>query len=138
VLAGTARGLWPEQCVYRFSPKLLISRYLSSEQSGGIDTVLATAVGIHRLTEADVGRVVAGDDAARGFGAYFGAQARGEELFAFVDRPAVVHRLADGAFKAPGKVGRGTSALDRNTHCGRVRRGRLNGCDGRLKGSGRG
>lgn len=40
MLAGTARGLWPEQCVYRFSPKLLISRYLSSEQSGGIDTAL--------------------------------------------------------------------------------------------------
>lgn len=54
MLAGTARGLWPEQCVYRFSPKLLISRYLSSEQSGGIDTMLTTAVRIHRLAEADV------------------------------------------------------------------------------------
>lgn len=116
----------------------MIGKYFLSEHLWEIQTVLATAVGIHRLTEADVGRVVAGDDAARGFGAYFGAQARGEEFFAFVDRPAVVHRLADGAFKAPGKVGRGTSALDHNTHCGRVRRGRLNGCDGRLKGSGRG
>lgn len=100
--------------------------------------MLATAIRIHRLAEADVRRIVAGDDAAGGFGAHLGAQVRGEEFFALVDRPAVVHRLADGAFKAPGKVGRGTSALDRNTHCGSVRRGRLNGCDGHLKGSGRG
>lgn len=109
---------------------------LSSEQSGGIDTMLTTAVRIHRLAEADVWRSVAGDDAARGLGAHLGAQARREELLALIDRPAVVHRLADGAFEAPSKVGRGTSALDRNTHCGRVRRHRLNGCDGCMKGSG--
>lgn len=99
--------------------------------------MLAAAVGIYRLAEAHVRRGVAGDDATRGLGTHLGAEARGKELLALVHRPAVVHRLADGAFKAPGKVGRGTSALDRNTHCGSVRRGRLNGCDGRLKGSGR-
>lgn len=97
--------------------------------------MLAAAIRIHRLAEADIRRVVPGDDAACGFGAHLGAQARGEELFALIDRPAIIHRLADGAFKAPGKVGRGTSALDRNTHGRRVRRDRLNGCDGRLKGS---
>lgn len=97
--------------------------------------MLAAAIRIDRLAEADVRRGVAADDAARGLGTHFGTQARGKELLALVDRPAVVHRLADSAFKAPGKVGRGTSALDRNTHCGRVRRGRLSGCDGRLKGS---
>lgn len=98
--------------------------------------MLTTAVRIHRLAEADVRRSIAADDAACSLGAYFRAQARGEEFLALIDRPAVVHRLADGAFKAPGKVGRGTSALDRDTHCGRLRRSRLNGCDGCLKGSG--
>ncbi|MNI48772.1 hypothetical protein D3C73_1033520 [compost metagenome] len=74
--------------------------------------VLAAAIRIHRLAEADVRGVVAADDAARGLGMHFGAQAWGEEFFALVHRPAVVHRLADGAFEAPGKVGRGTPALD--------------------------
>lgn len=60
----------------------MIGKYFLSEHLWEIQTVLATAVGIHRLTEADVGRVVAGDDAARGFGAHFGAQARGKELLA--------------------------------------------------------
>jgi hypothetical protein len=38
---------------------------LSSEQSGGIDTVLATAIGIDRTVEADVGGIIAGDDRPR-------------------------------------------------------------------------
>lgn len=97
--------------------------------------MLAAPIRIHRLAEADIRRVVSGDDAACSFGAHLGAQARGQELLALVDRPAIIYRLAHGAFKAPGKVGRGTSALDRNTHARRVRRSRLNGCDGRLKGS---
>ncbi len=64
--------------------------------------MLATAIRIHRLAEANVRRGVAADDAARGLGTNLGAQARGKELLALVDRPTVVHRLADGAFKAPG------------------------------------
>lgn len=89
---------------------------LSSEQSGGIDTVLATAIGIHRLAEAYVGGLVAADDAARGFGTDFRAQARGGEFFAGVRFPAVVDGLADGDLEAACEVRGGAAAFDCDTH----------------------
>lgn len=111
---------------------------LSSEQSGGIDTVLAATIRIDRLAEAYVRGGIAADDAARGFSAYLGAQAGGRELFAFIHFPAVVHCLADGALEAPGKVGAGPSAFDRDTHVGSLRRCRLSGCDNSIGPAGQG
>lgn len=78
--------------------------------------MLATAVRIDRLAEADVGRLVAADDAARSLRTHFGAQARSSEFVAVVRLPAVVHGFADGDLETARQVRCGTSAFDRDTH----------------------
>ncbi|MCY1461124.1 hypothetical protein D9M71_787480 [compost metagenome] len=87
--------------------------------------MFAAAVRIDRLAEADIRRLVAADDAAGGFGAYFGAQPRRGELLALVRRPAVVHRFADGDLETARQVRAGAPAFDRNTHRQRLSPGRL-------------
>lgn len=87
-----------------------------NEQLGGIDTVFAATVGVHRLAEAHVGRFVAADDAARGLGADFGAQARGGEFRAVLRFPAIVHGFADGDLETACQVRGGAAAFDCDTH----------------------
>src|SRR5450755_938050 len=77
--------------------------------------VLATAVGIDRTVEADIGRVVAGDDLARGI-----HRDRGLERRQLVKAlPAVIERDARFSFEAAADVGLRAAAtppfaLDRN------------------------
>src|SRR5687767_7753263 len=81
--------------------------------------MLATAVRVHRLAEADVGRIVAADDAARAFLGDLGVQLRQRIGLAFdvrmvVDRaPAIVLAAAHGLLIAPGHVRGGAATLDR-------------------------
>src|SRR3546814_2953847 len=79
-------------------------------------TVLATAIRIHRLAEADVGRVVAADDAARALLGDPGRRMRGRVL---VHRtPAVVLAAGDGLLETAGDPrGRATTLDGLRTGC---------------------
>src|SRR5262245_11647493 len=68
--------------------------------------VFATPVGIDRLFEADVGAVVAGDDALGGFEVNLGLEGRKVAQA----RPAIVEGLPRLTFKAPDAVGAGAAA----------------------------
>ena len=74
--------------------------------------VLAAAVGVDRLREGNVRRVVAGDDAARVFRGDAGARARR----GFVQQhtlPAVVLGVVAEGFEAAFRIGSGAASLDR-------------------------
>src|SRR5713226_6035432 len=60
--------------------------------------VLAAAVRVDRLLEADVGRVVARDNRAR---ALLGDRGLEQARVLLLGSPAVVERLAQGAFETP-------------------------------------
>ena len=72
--------------------------------------VLAAAIGIDRLREADVGRVVARDDRARALLGHAGLQLGGVP---FLGRPAVVERLARERLEAAGNERAGAPQVGR-------------------------
>jgi hypothetical protein len=58
--------------------------------------VLAAAIGVDRLAEADIRRIIAGNDRARPL---FGNLRLERALFFLLGGPAVVERLAQGSFE---------------------------------------
>ena len=72
--------------------------------------VLAAAIGVDRLGEGDVGRGVAGDQAAGGVGDQLGAR-RGRVGQLVEGAPAIVERFAALGLEAVGWVEQGTAAL---------------------------
>src|SRR6185312_12354371 len=94
-------------------------------------SMLAPAIRVHRLVEGDVGRVVAGDDAARALLGDLGARAR-RGLVQQQALPAVVLGVVTDGLEAPLRVGGGAAALDRLrwkdrvVHRRSVARGHLN------------
>lgn len=75
--------------------------------------VLAAAVGIDRLGEGNVRRLVAADDAARGFLKHLGPRQHLRELLGFRRVPAIVHALVDRGLETARQAPAGSAALDR-------------------------
>ncbi|MEI9888209.1 MAG: hypothetical protein WDN08_17270 [Rhizomicrobium sp.] len=83
--------------------------------------MLAAAIGIDRLVERDVRRLVAGDDGAGGVADDLGAQGgRGTVLGAPAVIPAVVDQDAFLGLVAPHRVGKGAAAPQEPPVCGDV------------------
>src|SRR5208283_4418516 len=70
--------------------------------------VAAAAVGIDRLIESDIGRVVAGDDAARAVGQHGFVRILRDLLLV----PPVMRLLVDQRLESPRRIRCGASALD--------------------------
>src|SRR5258708_24954026 len=79
--------------------------------------VLAAAIGIDRLLEGDVRRIVAADDRAGRFRAHLG----GDGIGYFCVVPAVVDRLVDQPGVASRRIGAGATTLERAFHRPTVR-----------------
>src|SRR5258708_31982293 len=79
--------------------------------------VLAAAIGIDRLLEGDVRRIVAADDRAGRFRAHLG----GDGIGYFCLVPAVVARLVDQPGGASRRIGPGATTLERAFHRTTVR-----------------
>lgn len=78
-------------------------------------TVLTSPVRVHRLREADVGRVVAADDAARDFLGHHGLGTHGGLAVGIERAPAIVYLDGGGDREAAGHVGGGAAPLDDRT-----------------------
>ncbi len=78
--------------------------------------MLAAAIRIDRLREPDVRRLIAADNAARGFLGDLGAQCGRGERLAVVGILAIVHRLLGGDLEPSGQMAGRTTALDRICH----------------------
>jgi hypothetical protein len=79
--------------------------------SGSFQTMLATAIGIHRLTEIEVGRVVMGDNAAGTFFTDFRARTRAF----FIQHgmlPAIIFRLVPDCLETPFRIGGGAATFE--------------------------
>src|SRR5580700_4861438 len=86
--------------------------------------MLAAAIGVDRAVEADIGRVVAGDDRARRVDRERGRQ---PGRFGFRGTPAVVERDPLLALEAATFVARGAASLARH-HTGRHIHAPIMGC----------
>src|SRR5487761_2155997 len=84
--------------------------------------MLAALVGIDRLDERNIGRIVAADDGARLGKRHFGARTA---LFPILAFPAVVESLALLALEAALPIVRGAASLDRDRDGARRARFRL-------------
>src|SRR6201996_9507463 len=73
--------------------------------------MLATAIGIQRLAEMDVGRVVMADHAARAFFGNLGTRAR-QGLVEHGMLPAVVFGMVADRLEAPFRIGGGAAAFE--------------------------
>jgi len=82
--------------------------------------MLAAAIGVHRAIEADVGRLVPGDDAAAGIARQRGGQRRQGGEFGAQCGPAVIERSGFLPFEAVGRVhgGAATTAQGRGNRFG--------------------